>query len=45
MRPFREACAALWSRLNPSEPNAAFLATLMATALALFAIALVIGQL
>lgn len=38
------ATATLWDRLNPAEPNTAYLVRFMGTALILFAIGLGIGQ-
>ena len=44
MRSFRDAVAAVWDRLNPSEPGPHFLATLFGAAMVLFLIAYLIGQ-
>ncbi len=43
MRTIRDACAALWHQLNPSEPSSGFLATFFASAMVLFAVAYIIG--
>lgn len=45
MRPLRQAVAALWDHLNPSEPSPHFLAIFMIGALAVFALGILIGQL
>ena len=40
----RDWIADLWHRLNPSEPSPAYLVKFMGAALAVFAIALLIGR-
>jgi hypothetical protein len=45
MRYLRETLTNVWDQLNPSEPDARFLAIFFASAMALFAIAFLIGHL
>lgn len=44
VRSIRDACAAVWDQLNPSEPGVGFLATFFAAAMTLFLIGFLIGQ-
>ncbi len=44
MRSLRQAFHSLWDHLNPSEPSPYFLATFFASAMLLFAIAILIGH-
>ncbi|MBM9596159.1 hypothetical protein [Roseitranquillus sediminis] len=45
MQSLREAWLHIWDQMNPSEPGPHYLATFFATAMVLFIVAVLIGQL